>query len=173
MDAKINHFDKNVLNFASKNTVPWFAPRKFQQIDKYYKHANYSEPVKFAKGYVARGITGIFGHKEDLFFVTFKNEFQKLFEAGITNVVKLNSSKSFDEKVMNSKLHKDFTVYDEKKELVPMSMSQLSAGFIIWFSAILIVILVFFLEILYYKLSQVWEQFLFDRETKFNREISK
>lgn len=169
MNKTISKEDINVFNFELKNAVHWTRPLQPKHKTTYYKFKNSSEPIKFVEGYIFRGTTGIIALKEDLFFETFKNAFQRLFEAGITNHIIIKTSDKEEQKTLEyykSKLSEDFKVYNEKKELVPLSLSQLGAAFIIWLTAVLIVILVFFLEFLHFKCSQAWEKFLFNRETE-------
>lgn len=179
MDKKINASDVNIFNFNLKNTMVYLKPKYAQDINKYYKFKNYTDPVKFVEGRFVRGTTGIIAMKEKFYFEIFRNEFQRLFEAGITSVAndrytnEHNITEDLVETLKPIEFSKDFTVYDEKKELVPLSLSQLSAGFIIWLTAVMSAILVFILEFVHYKCSEVWEKFLLRREEKVIMENEK
>lgn len=166
----MNESDTNFFNYAAKNTKIVTRPHEIKHLASYYKHKNYSDPVKFAKNSFATDFTGIIAHRDNAFYETFKNAFQRLFEAGITSVINVKSSnkevgKAID-RLLSKHSHEEFKVYNEKKELVALSLSHLSPGFIIWLTALVLVILVFFLEILHYKCSKAWKEFLLKREAE-------
>lgn len=174
MSQSLNMVDRNLFNYTLKIAVPFMKLHGLEEKSIYFKNIHYSDPIKFAKGTMFNQYAGITANHNDNYFAIFRDEFQRLFEAGITKVVVGKSEMSkLSNDVLKSKLSKDFEVYDQQKELVPLSLSQLSAGFVIWIVAVMIAIFVFFLEILHHKCSQAWHKFRLEKDTKITIKIVK
>lgn len=117
----------------------------------------YGLTYKFTKDNIFQITQGLSLPKNSIFFVLFKTEFQKLFESGIVQKFKFKSFFSYDEYRYDQKEISIFKIHQEGKEVVPLSLSHLEAGFVIWLVTVLISIFVFLIENIYYQISKTYQ----------------
>lgn len=127
----------------------------------------YDQPVKFIEENVIEFSSGISSKKNCIFFKLLKDNVQRLFEAGITQ--KLKSTKYTNDpnyiKLLN--------VHEQAKNWAPLDLTMLEAGFIIWLVAVGISILVFFGEIIFYRVIRYIKRKTGEKSRQNNVKIVK
>lgn len=102
-------------------------------------------PVKFIRDDIHKEIKGITMTKHDLFWNLFHDGFQRLFEAGITDL----------QPFIEFSITKFFTVYDKDNlDCVVLSLQILDAGFYVWLFFIFVSMIVFLIELLVFEIYQ-------------------
>lgn len=139
--------DRNFFHPLSKKVITYPRYPGSDRQTLILKNKFYNDPYKTTTDNVFVKLAGYSARKSNNLFKTFRDEFQRLFEAGITNKFYGGKFTDFlkDDKVV---------IYDDKKEFVKLSVGILKAGFIIWSVTVFISILVFFGEILHFKYVQ-------------------
>lgn len=106
-------------------------------------------PMKFTKDNIYETKWAFSTNINNICFKLFRDEVEKLFEAGIANVYEgLQMMKT----VSLKNLFSDLEIYNDKIELTVLSLTHLKAGFIIWLVSIVIATLGFIGEHVHYRL---------------------
>lgn len=133
----------------SEITVKGIIPRYPGTHDKsmLFNFTNCSYPIKFLSDNLFVLTSGISSPKNNPMFKMFRENIQRLHESGITQKLK-------GIKYSNHESYKKIIrVHEEPAKFVPMNLTMLEAGFIIWLVAVAISIVVFFCEIMFYHIS--------------------
>lgn len=124
-------------------------------------------PVKFLRDNVQVFTGGLSSPKNCPMFKFLKENVQRLFESGITQTlkgIKLNSLLDYKE---------IFQVHENSITIVPLNLTMLEAGFVIWLTSVVISILVFFVEIIYFNLSNLMRKKLLRKPHKLKYDTKK
>lgn len=140
---------KGVNACNSEITVKGIIPRYPGTHDKsmLFNFTNCSYPMKFLSDNLFDLTSGFSSPKNNPMFKMFRENIQRLHESGITQKLK-------GIKYSNHESYKKIIrVHEELAKFVPMNLTMLEAGFIIWLVAVAISIVVFFCEIMFYHIS--------------------
>lgn len=109
-----------------------------------FQFINFTNPVKFSKDNIFSFPMSICFRNNDVLFITFKTQIRRLIEAGITSTFE-------DQTISYEKNYRDmFKVLDKGKDFAPLSLEMLDAGFIIWTVSLLLALLSFICENIFY-----------------------
>lgn len=118
---------------------------------KKFQRKGFENPCKFAEDDVNKFKLGFVTQPNHILFKLFKDEFQKLFESGITQSIKASLKKQLEKEFLE-----EFQVFTgERDEVAPLTLFDLKAGFVIWLVAVAVCVLVFIGEILHSQISKL------------------
>jgi hypothetical protein len=131
-------------NFLSSRKVMFLMSRDYFPPTKQlleFKYLKFEDPVKMSRNNLFdSSLSGFKFEKNFIFYGTFRDELQKLFEFGIIDELKGN----FAEKIKKlSSSEQSIDVYESKKSEVVLSWDNLYAGFYLWIGACVISTIVF------------------------------
>lgn len=98
---------------------------------------------KSSKDNVFSYLSGFGLQKNHVLYKPFKKALQRLFEAGVME--------KYPGKNMIDVFSNQIAIHDPQKDLKVLSYTDLKAGFVLWFCAVLIAIFSYFGEIIYFK----------------------
>jgi hypothetical protein len=128
-------------------------PKSHDKKSMIFKLGKSINSFKFLDDNLFTVTSGIVSNKNCIFYKLMRDNVQKLFEAGITQKLK-------GTKYTNLQFYKDLIkVHDTTKNWIPLDLTMLEAGFIIWLIAVAISILVLLIEVLFYYLSILIERY--------------
>lgn len=108
-------------------------------------HIFMNDSFKFTKDDVFVHKIGIGFIRNSINFKLFRDEFEKLFESGIHHVT--------EQKLFKDKLMKSLKVVAQEIEIKVLTLEDLESGFVIWLIAVLITIIIFICEKIYFKIT--------------------
>lgn len=149
----IKPYDLHPDFFHFKNKNSWMQPRTIKGIEnlrRFYKVETFDDPVKLLKDNAGSFFMGFRMYSNNLYFRMFAKEFQKLFEAGITEMI---DQQTMADITRNLKDYFEIHV-ETRDEVTPLTLTDLHAGFIIWLSVVLVTIFVFICELIKHKCTR-------------------
>lgn len=131
-----NPIEKNVQVYLRYSQTEWKSfifryPSLFDDIFKFTKDNFYSYQM------------GVSFEKNFTHFPLFRDEFTKLFESGIL--------KKYGLSTYNEKTKKYYEIITQEIETKVLTVEDLHAGFVVWLVTVILAIIVFFCEILFFK----------------------
>lgn len=146
-----DYFDENMF----KNKIMKVISREHitgKSIFKEYFYSYYKDPVKLSRDNLMTMITGIAFNRNYIFYETFREKMQYLFESGIIGHLRLNVAKQIKESKERETYLKE---YEEKQKEVVLTWSHLYPGFYLWMCACIISSLAFLIELITYKVKNL------------------
>lgn len=158
---KITQLGLKLTNFSREDIKNFFDPKKKNTKAKIrfpesewksliFQLPNYfNDDFKFTKDNLATYRMGVAFQKTFIHFPLFRDEFQKLFESGIFKKNGLNPYGDYNSKKANN----PFKIVEQEMETKVLSMEDLKSEFIIWLVTVLIAVVVFICEKIYFRIS--------------------
>lgn len=146
-EMKTDEIEKKI--FQNKmNSSQEVAPRLKSPLNKpsqIFKYAYYEKPVKFLENNIQEFYTGYSIPRNSPLSKMFLKNIQILHESGIFE--NLYKKYDFGE---NSQFKKLMKLIEDPPSFVPLNLTMLEAGFVIWLVSVAISIVIFFVEIVYF-----------------------
>lgn len=136
-------FDPNekYATYATRYPGTKYKSLVFQAIN-HYEHRN-----KYTKDNLSNSKMGIRFDRNYIHFKVFSDEFEKLLESGILEKFKYNPSQ--DKGYLDY-----FKIVERQIDLKILTLEDLEAGIFIWLVSVLVAIIVYICEIIYFKITK-------------------
>lgn len=148
-------YRQNANFFKNKGTMTEIRYPKSDTADMAFDHTRYfNTTFKLSKDDILLNRYGFSMIKNHKLFKIFKTWTQKLIENGM--ILEHDPTTQIFKKIININ-HPDseWKVHDKAKELTRLSLTDLSAGFVIWIISVFAAILVFFGELVSYRIRKM------------------
>lgn len=145
--------------FESSKKYTLFEKRPPETNRKYveYKREDSDDPVKFAVDNLFTLQEGLEIMRNVFFYRAIRNTLQGLFESGILQHILANCKIEYESNKESSEKPSKFHVYERKQEYSTLKLDQLYPGFYIWLGASAVCVIVFFIELLAFRMKTKFE----------------
>lgn len=143
-------FKYKIMLLIMRRHVPY--SKQFVEFD----YLTYKDPVRFSRDNFATMLQGFTFERNDIFFGTFRDELQRLFEGGF--IKRVNFFDAYYEEVGKSSETKFLKEHERKHTEVVLSWNHLYPGFYLWLGACFVSTLVFLVEKLAFYMIEKMEK---------------